>query len=329
MSYKLAGVDISKGDEFIDKLKPLVKKTFTPFVIDGIGNFGAFFEIPLRKYKSPVLVSSIDGVGTKIKLASDLGKFDTIGEDLVNHCVNDIAVCGATPLYFLDYFATGKLNPDSAMEIVMGLVRGCKANKCALIGGETAEMPGIYAKGDFDLAGSITGIADKRDLLDKRSVKKQDVLIGIASSGLHTNGYSLVQKIFDSKSKLQKKYSDLDSPIGEELMKVHRSYLKLIQGLVSKFKVKSIAHITGGGIEGNTNRVVPSGLKLNINWHSIDTPPLFEVIRQVGKVGLSEMRRTFNMGIGLVLIVSPSDLNEIMKYLKKIKEKSMVIGEIF
>lgn len=328
MSYKSAGVDISKGDEFVDKIKPLVKQTFTQNVLSGIGNFGAFYKIPIGKFKYPVLVSSVDGVGTKIKLAATLGKFDTIGEDLVNHCVNDIAVCGAVPMYFMDYYATGSLNVSDAVDIVKGLVRGCKKNGCALIGGETAEMPGLYAKGDFDLAGSITGIVERKNILDKKNVKRGDILIGIPSNGLHTNGYSLVRKIFDTKRKLNQHYPELNSTVGETLMKVHRSYLNLIQEILSKFKIKSISHITGGGIEGNTKRVITSGYDLNINWDCIETPPIFQLIQKKGNVDISDMRKTFNMGIGLIFIISPDDLNGVMKFLKLKKEKAIALGEV-
>lgn len=328
LSYKSSGVDISKGDEFVDKIKPLVKKTFTQNVLSGIGNFGAFYKLPLRNYKNPVFVSSIDGVGTKLKLASLTGKFDTIGEDLVNHCVNDIAVCGAVPLFFMDYYATGKLKVNEAVDIVKGLVRGCEKNNCALIGGETAEMPGLYAKDDFDLAGSIVGIVEQSKILDRKNVRKGDLLVGIKSNGLHTNGYSLARKIFDTKKKLNQYHDSLGNTVVEELMKVHRSYLKLIQEVLSKFKIKSISHITGGGIEGNTSRVIPANLKLNINWDSIETPAIFDLIKKKGKVDEIDMRRTFNMGIGLIFILSPDELNRIMKFLQLKKEKAIALGEI-
>ncbi len=228
VSYKSSGVNIPKAEDFVDKIKPLVKRTFNKSVLSGLGNFGAFFKPDLTKYKNPVFVSSVDGVGTKIKIAASLGIFDTVGEDLVNHCVNDIAVCGAKPLFFLDYYSVGKLITANAVDIVKGLTRGCVANGCSLIGGETAEMPGLYQKDDFDLAGAIFGIVDKNNIVDYSRVRKGDIMIGIESSGLHTNGYSLVRKIFDSKAKLNKYYPDLNNKLGLELLKVHRSYFNLI-----------------------------------------------------------------------------------------------------
>lgn len=328
ISYKSAGVNISKGDEFVSQIKPLVKGTFSRGVLSGIGNFGAFYKPELSKFKNPVFVSSVDGVGTKIKLAATLNRFDTVGEDLVNHCVNDIAVCGAIPLFFLDYYATGKLNVKPAVEIVKGLVRGCKTNNCSLIGGETAEMPGIYLNGDFDLAGSITGIVDKSKIVNYSNVKKGDVLIGLASTGLHTNGYSLVRKVFDSKRKLNAYVPELKSTIGDALLKVHRSYLSIIQESLAKFKVKSISHITGGGIEGNTSRVIPKGMKLNMDWNAWKRPYIFELIQKKGNVDEKDMRRTFNLGIGLVFIVSRNDVKKFTDFLSKKKEKNFIIGSI-
>jgi len=327
-SYKLSGVDITKAESFVDSIKPLVKQTFIPSVLSGIGNFGAFFRPDFKKYKNPVLISSVDGVGTKIKLAAIADKYDTVGEDLVNHCVNDIAVCGATPLFFLDYYATGKLNNKNAYDIVKGLARGCRNNNCSLIGGETAEMPGLYAKNDFDLAGAIVGIADKNKIVDKKNVRRKDICIGIKSNGLHTNGYSLVRKIFDSKSKLFKHYDTLNSRLIDELLIVHLSYLDLIQESIRKFIINSISHITGGGIEGNTRRVIPANRNLNIIWNSWDRPEIFSIIQKTGNVAESDMRRTFNLGIGLIIIISPLILDKYLSFLKKRKENFYIIGEI-
>ncbi|MBS1515492.1 MAG: phosphoribosylformylglycinamidine cyclo-ligase [Bacteroidetes bacterium] len=327
-SYKSSGVNITEGDKFVKAIAPLVKSTFTKGVTQGIGNFGSFFQIDFKKYKSPVLVSSVDGVGTKLKLVALLNKYDTIGEDLVNHCVNDIAVCGAVPQFFLDYYATGKLKSKTAQEVVKGLIRGCKTNGCALIGGETAEMPGVYHGDDFDLAGSITGVVEKSKIVNKKNVKRGDVLIGIASSGLHTNGYSLVRKIFDTKQKLNKRYSGLKKTLGLELLNTHRSYLELIQSSLKKFKVKSISHITGGGIEGNTKRVVPKDLKVKIDYDSWERPAIFDIIQVKGNVDEKDMRKTFNLGIGLVFIVSPKDVLAFRKFLKQKKETFYIIGNI-
>jgi len=328
ISYKKSGVDISKADMFVNTIKPLVKQTFNKSVLTGIGSFGATYQPEFSRYRNPVLISSVDGVGTKIKLASLFNKFDTVGEDLVNHCVNDIAVCGAKPLFFLDYYATGKLDVKSAVDILKGLTRGCKENNCSLIGGETAEMPGIYEKNDFDLAGAIVGIADKNKILNKKNVKKGDILIGIESEGLHTNGYSLVRKIFDSKKKLVKYYNSLDSRLIDELLKVHKSYLKLITDSITKFNVKSISHITGGGIEGNTKRVIPDGKKLYIVWESWIRPEIFNIIQKSGNVPETDMRRTFNLGIGLILIVSPKIIDNYLGFLRRRKDKYHIIGEI-
>jgi len=328
LSYKSSGVNISEADKFVEKIKPLVTKTFTKEVLKGIGNFGAFYEVNLKKHKSPVFVSSVDGVGTKLKIAASLKKFDTIGEDLVNHCVNDIAVCGAVPMFFLDYYATGKLNSEEAADVVKGIVRGCISNKCSLIGGETAEMPGVYHGNDFDLAGSITGIVSKKEIVNSSNVKKGNVLIGLRSNGLHTNGYSLVRKIFESKKELSKKYPGLNSDLGSELLKVHRSYLDIIQSSLKKFKINSISHITGGGIIGNTKRVVPKDLKISVDWNSWDRPEIFKLIQNKGNVSETDMRNTFNLGIGLIFIVSQNSVNDFMKFLKSKGEYPVSMGII-
>lgn len=323
-TYSSAGVNISEGDKFVEKIKPLVKTTFTKNVYSGIGNFGAFFKVP-KGLKNPVFVASTDGVGTKIKVAVAMKKFDTVGEDIVNHCVNDIAVCGASPLFFLDYLAFGKLKSITAVDIVKGLVRGCKNNDCSLIGGETAEMPGLYAEKDFDIAGTIIGAVEKKNIIDKKNVKHGDVLIGLKSNGLHTNGYSLARKVFNED--YSEYYKELTSTVGEELLKVHKSYLNIIQSLIKKFKIHSIAHITGSGIEGNTKRVIPKNLKLKIDWDSWERNPIFDIIQRTGKIEEAEMRKVFNLGIGLILIVSKNDAGKITGFLKKKKEKYYIIGE--
>jgi phosphoribosylformylglycinamidine cyclo-ligase len=328
VSYKSSGVNISEADKFVKAISPLVKSTFNKGVIQGIGNFGSFYQIDFRKYKSPVLVSSVDGVGTKLKIAAFLNKYDTIGEDLVNHCVNDIAVCGAVPQFFLDYYAMGKLKSKTAQEVVKGLIRGCKINGCSLIGGETAEMPGVYHDDDFDLAGSITGIVEKSKIVNKNNVKKGDVLIGLPSTGLHTNGYSLVRKIFDTKAKLNTKYAGLKKTIGLELLNTHKSYLNIIQSSLQKFKINSISHITGGGIEGNTKRVVPKDLKIKIDYDSWERPAIFDIIQVKGNVDEKDMRRTFNLGIGLIFIIAEKDADKFIKFLQSKKERSYVIGNI-
>lgn len=328
LSYKKSGVSISEAEKFIDIIKPLVKKSFTQNVLSGIGNFGAFYRIDFKKYNDPVFVSSIDGVGTKLKIAAELGKFDTIGEDLVNHCVNDIAVCGAVPLFFLDYYATGKLKCKDAASVMKGIVNGCRKNNCSVIGGETAEMPGVYHGKDFDLAGAVTGIVEKKKIINSKNVKKGDLLIGLRSNGLHTNGYSLARKIFNNRRKLNTYYEEFGNTLGEELLKIHRSYLKIINDLLDNFRINSISHITGGGILGNTKRVVPADLEIAVNWKSWKRPFLFELIQNKGGVSESDMRRTFNLGIGLILIVSEKEADKVIQFLNKRKERSYIIGQI-
>ncbi len=328
ITYKSSGVNINKAEYFVNAIKPLVKQTAIKGVLGGIGNFGGFFEPQIRNFKKPVLVSSIDGVGTKLKIAALVKKYDTIGEDLVNHCANDIAVCGAKPLYFLDYYATGKLNNKAAVEILKGLSRGCINNGCALIGGETAEMPGLYKKDDFDLAGAIVGIVERNKIVDYKKVKKGDILIGLESNGLHTNGYSLVRKIFNSKEKIKKYYSELRCELSDELLRVHKSYFNVIHSALNNFEVKSISHITGGGIEGNTRRVIPKGLKMEIFWDAWERPSIFDIIQKAGNVPEADMRRTFNLGIGLVFVISKYEIDKFMSFLKRRKENHFIIGEI-
>ena len=328
VTYKSSGVNINNAENFVKVIKPLLKKTYVKGVLGGIGNFGGFFEPQIRNFRKPVLVSSIDGVGTKLKIAALVKKYDTIGEDLVNHCVNDIAVCGAKPIFFLDYYATGKLDNKAAVDIVKGLARGCINNGCAIIGGETAEMPGLYGKDDFDLAGAIIGIVDRHKIINYKKVKKGDLLIGVASNGLHTNGYSLVRKVFNTKEKITKYYEELGCRLDEELLKVHRSYLNIIQGVIKNFRIKSISHVTGGGIDGNTKRVIPEGLKLNVYWDSWERPAIFNFIQKAGKVPEADMRRTFNLGIGLIFVISKNEIDNFISFLRKKKENHFIIGEI-
>jgi phosphoribosylformylglycinamidine cyclo-ligase len=326
-TYSSAGVNISQGDKFVNDIKPLVKSTFTKGVISGIGNFGAFFQLP-QNIKHKVLVASTDGVGTKLKIAVEFCKYDTVGEDLVNHCVNDIAVCGGVPLFFLDYLAFGKLRTNVAVDIVKGLVRGCKRNNCSLIGGETAEMPGLYSGNDFDLAGTVVGVVERSEIMDKNNVKAGDVLIGLPSSGLHTNGFSLARKVLLKKYSLNQYIPVIKNKLGNELLKVHRSYLNVISLLRKKFKVHSFSHITGGGIISNTKRVVPDGLKINIDWNTWKVPAIFNFIRETGKINSEEMRKVFNLGIGLIAIVNKKDVFSMSSYLKRIHEKHFIIGNI-
>jgi phosphoribosylformylglycinamidine cyclo-ligase len=326
MDYKSAGVDIDAGEEVVRRLKPLVRQTFTKGVLGDIGAFGAFFELDTSGYQRPVLVSSIDGVGTKLKVAAAMQKYDTVGQCLVNHCVNDILVCGAKPLYFLDYYACGKLQPEHAVSVVSGMVAACKENGCALIGGETAEMPGLYDEGDFDLAGTIVGIVEKEKILDGHTIVAGDILIGLSSTGLHTNGYSLARKVFEHR--LNEHSAELGSTIGEALLRIHRSYLHVVYPMLSQFEIKGLSHITGGGLVANTMRVLPKGLALKIDWQAWTWPPIFEMIQREGNVPTEDMRRTFNLGIGLVVIVSKTEVSRVMAYLSSIGEPHWLIGEV-
>ncbi|MBI3194670.1 MAG: phosphoribosylformylglycinamidine cyclo-ligase [Ignavibacteriae bacterium] len=325
-TYKQAGVNIEVGDAFVRRIKSNVRSTFSKSVLTDIGAFGAFYDASFKQYKSPVLVSSTDGVGTKLKIAVMMNKHDTIGQDLVNHCVNDIAVCGATPLFFLDYFAVGKLKINVAEKVVSGLVKACKENNCSLVGGETAEMPGIYKKEDYDLAGTIVGVVERKNILTGKKVRAGDILIGLPSTGLHTKGYSLARIILLKKFSVDKYIPELQSSIGEALLAVHRSYLKPIQAVLQIEGVHALSHITGGGIIGNTKRVIPQSLNLSVAWNSWRRPAIFSLIQKVGKVPETDMQRTFNLGIGLIIIASKHFADNILSYLLRLNEKPFVIG---
>ncbi len=328
-TYKEAGVDIEEGEEAVKRIKPLVRKTFTPGVLTDIGAFGAFFQLDASAYEEPVLVSSVDGVGTKLKVAFHMNKHDSVGQDLVNHCVNDIAVCGAKPLFFLDYFSTGKLQAGTAVEIVSGFAKACQENGCALIGGETAEMPDIYSKGEYDLAGTIVGVVEKSRIIDGSKIEAGDQIIGLPSNGLHTNGYSLARKV------LFKYYDVRDTPkqlegqtLGDALLQVHRSYLKPIQVLNDDNLIRGAVHVTGGGIPGNTARVVPDGLTAAIDYEAWERPVIFNVIQELGGVPEADMRQTFNLGIGLILIVAKDAADQAVDKLKQLGERPVSIGTI-
>lgn len=327
-TYKAAGVDLKAGEETVDKIKVLAKSTFNKNVLSGIGLFGAFYEVDLKKYKNPVLVSSVDGVGTKLKVAFAMDKHDTVGQDLVNHCVNDIAVCGAEPQYFLDYLAFGKLNPDKAAKIIEGFAIACKENGVALIGGETAEMPGLYDTEEYDMSGTIVGIVEKDKVINGSDVKKGDVLLGFKSNGLHTNGYSLARKVLFEKHKVTDRHETLELSVGEELLRVHKSYLQVITELKTQIAIKAFSHITGGGIIGNTKRVVPKGLTLKVDWKAWELPPVFKLIQAAGNITDDEMRDVFNIGIGLVAIVDKNDVDKAMSIALKANEPAIVMGEV-
>jgi phosphoribosylformylglycinamidine cyclo-ligase len=328
LTYVQAGVDIGKGDRLVKRIKRSARSTFSRSVLRDIGAFGAFFDARFPGYTSPVLVSSVDGVGTKLKIAQLLGKHDTIGEDLVNHCVNDILVCGAQPLFFLDYFATGSLNVDTAESVIRGFARACKQNGCSLIGGETAEMPGIYAGDDYDLAGTIVGVVERKAIVDGRRIRKGDVLVGLPSTGLHTNGYSLARRVLLEKYSLTDYLDELGTTLGHALLAVHRSYLGIITTILKKVPVHGLAHITGGGIRGNTMRIVPQGLHLNIDWEAWDRPPLFRLIQRAGRVPEADMRRTFNLGIGLVVVIPRTKRDALFTLLNREHETGYRIGEV-
>ncbi|MCX6134055.1 MAG: phosphoribosylformylglycinamidine cyclo-ligase [Ignavibacteriales bacterium] len=327
-TYKDAGVDIEAGEELVRRIKRRVRSTFTPNVLTDIGAFGAFYRADFKGIRKPVLVTSVDGVGTKLKIAFAMNRHDTVGQDLVNHCVNDILVCGAKPLYFLDYFATGKLSPAIAAQVIEGFVVACRQNGCSLIGGETAEMPGFYSEGEYDLAGTIVGVVDQKRAIRGNRVKKGDVLLALPSTGLHTNGYSLARSVLLERFQLDQYFEELRGILGESLLTVHRSYYKAVYPLLSKFDIKGMSHITGGGLEGNTMRVVPKGLTLRIDWEAWERPWLFGLIQKTGIVPEKDMRRTFNLGVGLVMIISPGEVDGIQAALRRKRERSFIIGEV-
>lgn len=326
--YKSAGVDIKASDDFVEKLKIKVRSTYNERVISEIGAFSGLFDGKFKGYANPLLVASTDGVGTKLKVAFMMNKHNTVGQDLVNHCVNDIAVCGADPLFFLDYFAAGKLNPTVAEEVMDGIIKACRENSCALIGGETAEMPGIYHPEEYDLAGTIIGLVEKSKLIDGSKTVPGDNLIAIPSNGLHTNGYSLARDVLFERYEVDDFIEEVGMRLGECLLLVHRSYLNVIQKIRNKSGVHGIAHITGGGIFNNTKRVLQKGLDLEIDWFSWDRPAIFRLIHRLGDVPEEEMRNTFNLGVGLVIVASERSTAEIMDELNSIGEKPFVIGKV-
>jgi phosphoribosylformylglycinamidine cyclo-ligase len=314
VDYKDSGVDIDAGNEVVRRIKGLARGTHTPGVLSELGSFGGLFGLGERARRDPVLVASADGVGTKLRLAFMSGIHTTIGADLVNHCVNDILVQGAEPLFFLDYLATGRLDPDVAVQIVEGLARACRENHCALLGGETAEMPGFYADGEYDVAGFIVGIVERECLIDGRGIAPGDVLIGVPSSGLHTNGYSLARTIvFDRLAlRIDTRVPELGVTVAEALLTTHRSYLALMRPLLESARIKGMAHITGGGITDNLPRVLPAGSDAVIQLGSWDVPAVFRWLQRAGGVPQDDMLRTFNMGVGLILVVSAASEADVL-----------------
>jgi len=336
MDYQSSGVDIDAGNEVVRRIRSLAKGTFTPGVLSEIGSFGGLFSLASLGAPDAVLVASADGVGTKLKVAFDSGVHDTVGEDLVNHCVNDILVQGAEPLFFLDYLATGKLSPDVAVAIVGGMARACRANGCALLGGETAEMPGFYQPGDYELVGFIVGVVERERVLGPSRVRAGDVLIGLPSAGLHTNGYSLARRVLFEGLRLG--IDDvLPRPAGERgamptvrsaLLAPHRSYLAPLGGLLDHPGLHAMAHVTGGGLTDNVPRSLPAGCRARIHVGSWTVPPLFRLLAEAGGVGADEMRRVFNLGVGMVLVVAPEARGEVLAHVERAGCPGFELGEV-
>ena len=327
LNYKAAGVDIDAGNALVERIKPIAAKTRTAGVMAGLGGFGSLFELPLDRYQHPVLVSGTDGVGTKLKLAIDLGKHNTVGIDLVAMCVNDIIVQGAEPLFFLDYFATGKLDVDTAAAVIEGIGKGCELAGAALVGGETAEMPNMYADGDYDLAGFCVGIVEKTQMLDGSLVKAGDKLIGLASSGAHSNGYSLIRKIIERNNAALSDPFD-GTTLGETLLAPTRIYVKSLLSLLKQVRVHALAHITGGGLTENLPRVIPENLRANIDLSTWQFPAIFDWLQSNGNVSQEDMLVTFNCGVGMVVFVAPEDEATTLKLLAGLGEKAFTLGEI-
>ena len=330
MTYRKAGVDIEEGERFIRIISPLVKKTFRKEVLTDIGSFGALFKLDVVKYREPVLVSGTDGVGTKLKVAFMMDKHDTVGIDLVAMCVNDILTSGAEPLFFLDYFATGELRPEKAARVIEGIVAGCKEAGCALIGGETAEMPGFYEKGEYDLSGFAVGAVERSDIIDGSGIKAGDRLIGLSSSGLHSNGFSLVRKVFFEGERMDPEahVAELGTTLGDELLKPTRIYVKAFAALKGKVPVKGMAHITGGGLTGNLPRIFPEGIGAVVQKGSWPAQPVFGLISRKGRVPEEDMRRTFNLGIGYVVVVPEEASSKTITLLRAAGYDSFEIGNI-
>jgi phosphoribosylformylglycinamidine cyclo-ligase len=330
MKYADAGVNIAAADDAKQRIRHLASRTFTPGVIGGIGGFGALFALDKKKWKEPVLVSSADGVGTKLKIAMATGVHSTVGGDLVNHCVNDILVQGATPLFFLDYLAMGKLNPDVVEQLVDGMSRSCRKSGCALIGGETAEMPGFYPPGEYDLAGFIVGVVERKKLLTGKNVQPGDTLLALPSAGLHTNGYSLARKLVFEMARLKPDtyVPEVSNKIGAELLKPHLCYAPALKNIVAKGWISALAHITGGGIPGNLPRVLPSGVKARIDLASWPVPPIFKYLAKLGKIESGELLESFNMGVGMILAVPAARVKMVEADLKRRREKFFRIGRI-
>ena len=327
-TYKDAGVDIAAAVNALKDIGELAKSTYSPNVLSTVGSFGAQFLFPAEDYDKPVLVSSTDGVGTKTLVAAEMGIYNTVGEDLLNHCVNDILTVGAKPLFMLDYIGVGKLNSSDMTELISGLVKACKETGCSLIGGEMAEMPEIYGDSHYDLVGTIVGVVEQDRILEGKNIKRGDILIGLPSNGLHTNGFTLARSILFEDMSITEYNSALDSILGEELLRVHKCYLNSVEPLLSQILVSGLAHITGGGIEGNTSRLLSDGLSLQIDWNSWQPQPIFGLIQETGEVPEKEMQKTFNMGIGFVVVCSEENVARVTELARNNGEKPEVIGKI-
>jgi len=326
-TYKDAGVDIQAGNEAVKRMKPAVASTWRPGVIGGIGGFGGLFSLDLQKYPDPVLVSGTDGVGTKLRYAFALDKHDTIGQDAVAMCVNDILTHGAEPLYFLDYLAVGKLIPEKVASIVEGVAEGCRQAGCALIGGETAEMPGFYQENEYDIAGFAVGVVNRDKIVDGSKIREGDVLLGLKSSGLHSNGYSLVRKVFAGYD-LATVFPELEKPLGEVLLTPTKIYVRPVLEVLANVSIPGMVHITGGGLTENIPRVLPEGLGVEINLNNWEIPPIFKLVQRLGGIEMAEMLGTFNLGIGFVLIVHPSDEQQVVQILQTHNETPLRIGRV-
>jgi phosphoribosylformylglycinamidine cyclo-ligase len=329
-TYKGAGVDIDKANLFVEKIKPLIKTTARKEVMSGIGGFGALFRLDVEKFKNPILVSSTDGVGTKLKVAQSMNKHDTVGIDLVAMSVNDVIVQGAEPLFFLDYIATGKIGLEQSVQIIQGIVRGCQEAGCALIGGETAEMPGFYAENEYDLAGFCVGVVEADKLIDGAAISVGDRIIGLASSGLHSNGFSLARKVLfdDGRLNVHDSVPGLDESIGMELLRPTKIYVKSLLKLMKAFNIKGLVHITGGGFLDNIPRILPAPCSAVIRKDAWEIPPIFKVIGEMGRIEDQEMFRVFNMGIGMIVIVSEKESGDIMERLVMLGEKAYILGTV-
>jgi len=330
IDYKASGVDVDAANKEVDLLKDIVKKTYTKGVLSELGGFSGLFELDTDEYKNPVLVSGTDGVGTKLKLAFMMDKHDTVGIDCVAMCANDILCQGAKPLFFLDYIATGKLIPEKMAQIVSGVAKGCLDSTCALIGGETAEMPGFYSEGEYDIAGFCVGVVDKHKIITGEKIKPGDIILGLPSSGVHSNGFSLIRKLFfeDNKYKVDDYIEEFGKTLGEELLTPTRIYVKEVLDLLKSYEIKAMSHITGGGFYENIPRMLKDGLRAAVDMREFDTPAVFQYIQKLGEIDNKEMYRTFNMGIGLVMVLDKEAASKIISLYKSRSEKIYVVGEI-